>query len=323
MTEQANPRASSPAAIDHDGPGEGDSGKSRIDILGERFGLDHRATVLGLALPVVCLIAVVGTLVVAPVGEQPTIVLGSLIALAAGLAASSVGVFGGVLVPGLLLLGIDARFTAAITLFLQVLVIPVAVGSHFRVGNFSRKVAVPLVVGGVIGAFIGPLVAALLPKDLIARLIAFLIIVVGVMALTVQRVKGFGKVRPEGDVPTGRVAGIGLTAGFSSGLSGAGWGPIGMTLLILSRIDPRHAIGSSLFARVFMAASAVIAYVLAQTALQNVTPDWWLVVPLLAGSLAPMIPGAILVSRIGRTRASVLVEVASIALSVPTLVWGH
>ena len=120
-----------------------------------------------------------------------------------------------------------------------------------------------------------------------------------------------------------RVAGIGLTAGFSSGLSGAGWGPIGMTLLILSRIDPRHAVGSSLFARVFMAGSAVIAYLLAQTAFQNVTPDWWLVVPLLAGSLAPMIPGAMLVARLGRTRASVLVEVASIALSIPTLIWGH
>ena len=72
-----------------------------------------------------------------------------------------------------------------------------------------------------------------------------------------------------------------------------------------------------------MAASAVIAYLLAQTALQNVTPDWWLVVPLLAGSLAPMIPGAMLVSRLGRTRASVLVELASIALSIPTLIWGH
>lgn len=318
MTDQA----SSPATA-AESPPFGDHTIGRIEALGARFGLDHRATLLGLALPVVCFIAVAGTLLIAPGDEKPTIILGSLIALAAGVAASSVGVFGGVLVPGLLLLGIDARFTAAITLFLQVLVIPVAVGSHFRVGNFSRRVAVPLVVGGVIGAFIGPLVAALLPKELIARLIAFLIVVVGVMALTVQRIRGFGKVHEDSSVPTRRVAGIGLTAGFSSGLSGAGWGPIGMTLLVLSRIDPRHAVGSSLFARVFMAASAVIAYLLAQTALHDVTPNWWLVVPLLAGSLAPMIPGAVLVARLGRTRASVLVEVASIALAIPTLVWGH
>jgi uncharacterized membrane protein YfcA len=322
VTDQAGPRvAAAPAAVDQ--PAATSPTTSRIDALGARFGLDHRATLLGLTLPVVCFMAIAITLALAPVAERPTLALGSLIALAAGLAASSVGVFGGVLVPGLLLLGVDARFTAAITLFLQVLVIPVAVGSHFRIGNFSRRVAVPLLIGGVVGAFIGPLVAALLPKELIARLIAFLIIVVGAMALAVQGLKGFGTVRETHEVPSARVAGIGLTAGFSSGLSGAGWGPIGMTLLILSRIDPRHAVGSSLFARVFMAASAVIAYVLAQTALQNVTPDWWLVVPLLAGSLAPMIPGAMLVARLGRTRASVLVEVASILLSIPTLIWGH
>ena len=204
MTDQANPR---PAAGNHElsAPDQQPTATatiSRLDALGARFGLDHRATILGLTLPVLCLAAILVTLAIAPVGERPTLVLGSLIALAAGLAAASVGVFGGVLVPGLLLLGIDARFTAAITLFLQVLVIPVAVGSHFRVGNFSRKVAVPLLVGGVIGAFAGPLVAALLPKDLIARLIAFLIIVVGVMALAVQRTKGFGQVREEHDVPS-------------------------------------------------------------------------------------------------------------------------
>lgn len=323
MTDQARARAAAAPVAPQHLPAAASSAASRIDALGERFGLDHRATLLGLMLPVVCLAAIVATLFLAPIDERPTIVLGSLVAVAAGLAASSVGVFGGVLVPGLLLLGVDARFAAAVTLFLQVVVIPVAVGSHFRVGNFSRKVAVPLLVGGVVGAFIGPLVAALLPRELIARLIAFLIIVVGAMALTVQRLKGFGTVREAHDVPGTRVAGIGLTAGFSSGLSGAGWGPIGMTLLILSRIDPRHAVGSSLFARVFMAASAVIAFALAQTALQNVTPDWWLVVPLLAGSLAPMIPGAMLVSGLGRARAAVLVEVASIVLSIPTLLWGH
>jgi uncharacterized membrane protein YfcA len=322
VSDQAGTRAISPAAGDHFAEAPVPMA-GRIDALGARFGLDHRATVLGLTLPLVCLAAIAGALVLAPATEQPTIVLGALVALAAGIAASSVGVFGGVLVPGLLLLGVDARFAAAITLFLQVLVIPVAAGSHYRIGNFSRSIALPLLVGGVIGAFIGPLFAALLPKELIARLIAVLIIVVGVVVLATQRQRGLGAVRAKHDVPRARVAGIGLTAGFSSGLSGAGWGPIGMTLLLLSRIDPRQAVGSSLFARVFMAASAVIAYVLAQAALHEVTPDWWLVVPLLAGSLAPMIPGAMIVARLGRSRATILVTIASIALSLPTLVWGH
>ena len=91
--------------------------------------------------------------------------LASLVALAAGLSSTAIGVYGGVLVPGLLLLGIDARFAAAASLFLQVLVIPLAAGSHYKMGNFTRRSFVPLVIGGMIGAFIGPFFAPTLPKD--------------------------------------------------------------------------------------------------------------------------------------------------------------
>lgn len=227
------------------------------------------------------------------------------------------------LVPGLLLLSIDARFAAAVSLFLQVLVIPLAAGSHYRMGNFSRGVAVPLLIGGVIGAFIGPFFAALLPKELIARFVAAMIILVGFVVLFTLRWSGLGVVRQESDVPTGKVAGIGLTAGFSSGISGAGWGPIGVKLLILARIDPRQAIGSSLFARVFMAGAAVVGFMTAQTAFQNVTPNWWIVVPMFVGSIAPMIPGAMLVSRLGRERATVAITLLSVVLALPTLIWGH
>jgi uncharacterized membrane protein YfcA len=279
--------------------------------------------IIGTLLPVVALIVVIATIAVAPANERGPIFFGTLVAVAAGLSSTSIGVYGGVLVPGLLLLGIDARFAAAVSLFLQVLVIPLAAGSHYRLGNFSRNVAVPLLIGGVIGAFVGPFFASLVPKDVIARLVAAMIVLVGVIVLATLRFAGLGKVRDESDVPTGRVAGIGLTAGFSSGISGAGWGPIGVKLLILARIDPRQAIGSSLFARIFMAAAAVVGYVLAATAFQNVTPNWWIVVPLFVGSIAPMIPGAMLVSRLGRERATVAITLLSIALALPTLIWGH
>ena len=74
----------------------------------------------------------------------------------AGLASTSIGVYGGVLVPGLLLLGVDPRFAAAASLFLQVLVIPIGAGAHYRLGNVTRTIALPLILGGVVGAFIGP-----------------------------------------------------------------------------------------------------------------------------------------------------------------------
>jgi uncharacterized protein len=298
-------------------------GRGRTASLRRRTGLPPKAFFAAVVLPIVCAVLVVGTMAVAPGGERPIIVGGALVAVASGLAATSIGVYGGVLVPGLLLLGVDPRFAAAVSLFLQVLVIPLGAASHYRLGNVSRSIAVPLIVGGMTGAFVGPFFAAALDKDVIARLVAGMIVAVGVLVLATLRWGGLGAVRDPGDVPTLRVGGIGLTAGFSSGISGAGWGPIGVKLLILARIDPRHAIGSSLVGRVFMAATAVVAFLLSANVFHGVEPNWWLVVPLFAGSVAAMVPGAFLLSRLGRETATVGITLLSIGLALPTLVWGH
>src|SRR4051794_18331369 len=232
-----------------------------LERLSAETGIGVRTISMGIMLPFLALIVIVATIGVAPDDQRATIFFASLVGVAAGLSSTAIGVYGGVLVPGLLLLGIDARFAAALSLFLQVLVIPLAAGSHYKMGNFSRKVALPLVIGGVIGAFIGPFFAAALPKDVIARVVAAMIVFVGAIVLATLNFKGLGQVRDENDVPNAKVGGIGLTAGFASGISGAGWGPIGVKLLILTRIDPKKAIGSSLFARIFMAAAAVVGYV--------------------------------------------------------------
>jgi len=142
------------------------------------------------------------------------------------------------------------------------------------------------------------------------------------VVLITLRWGGLGTIRPPGDVPAVRVGGIGLVAGFSSGISGAGWGPIGVKLLILSRLEPRMAIGSSLFGRVFMAAAAVLGYLLSATAFAGVRPDYWLLIPLFAGSVAAMVPGAAVLSRLGREKATVAITLLSISLALPTLIWG-
>ena len=295
----------------------------RLKRLSASTGMSPRTIVAGTVLPLVALVVIVGTIGVAPADQRTTIFFATVVGLAAGLSSTAIGVYGGVLVPGLLLLSIDARFAAALSLFLQVLVIPLAAGSHYRMGNFSKKVALPLVIGGMIGAFIGPFFAAALPKDAIARVVAALIVFVGAIVLATLRLTGLGSVRAENDVPNARVGGIGLVAGFASGISGAGWCPLGVKMLILTRIDPKKAIGSSLFARIFMAASAVVGYVTASTAFQGVTPNWWIVLPLFFASIAPMILGAMLVSRLGRERATIGITLLSISLALPTLIWGH
>ncbi|MBA2254891.1 MAG: sulfite exporter TauE/SafE family protein, partial [Chloroflexi bacterium] len=247
--------------------------------------------------------------------------LATLVAVVAGLSATTIGVFGGILVPGLLLLDVDPRFAAPLSLLLQVLVIPIGATSHYRLGNVKRSITVPLLIGGVIGAGGGALFASSVPGDLVARIVSFVIVAVGLIVLLSLRTGYAGGSVAREEVHPGQIGGIGLTAGFASGISGAGWGPIGVKLLILSRIEPRHAIGSSLVGRVFMALTAVITYALTAAAISGVRAEWELVVPLLAGSVAAMVPGAYVVSRIGRGRASAIVALLSIGLALPTLLW--
>ncbi len=294
-----------------------------------------RGTAIAIALPVLCVVAIVATYLAAPADapgapqEHYLIFWATIVALVAGLSSTAIGVYGGVLVPGLLVLrgpgAIDPAFIAAMSVFVQVVVIPIGAGTHYRLGNFSRKLAMPLIVGGMIGSFIGPLVGGyvlsnkVLGKPDLAHIVAVVIIAVGVLVLATLRLGNLGTVRDENDVPAVRVGGIGLVAGFATGISGAGWGPIGVKMLILSRFDPRKAIGSSLVARVFMASAAVVAYVIAATAFKGIQPDWWLVIPILAGSVAPMIPGALVVTRIGREKATVAITFLSIGLAAWSL----
>lgn len=306
------------------GPGARDAGmRGRITRARKRTGLTPKAFFASIVFPVICAFVILGVLIVAPPDERMTIVWATVIAVASGLSATAIGVYGGVLVPGLLLLGVDPRFAAAASLFLQVLVIPLGASAHYRLGNVTRHVAVPLVIGGMIGAFAGPFFAVMLPKDVIARIVAGVIVLVGVLVLATLRWGGLREVLPTEQVSQPRIGGVGLVAGFASGISGAGWGPIGVKLLILLRLEPRQAIGSSLVGRVFMAAAAVVGYVISATAFKDVKPDLWLIVPMLAGSVAAMVPGAFLVSKLDRERATVVISLLSIGLALPTLLFGH
>src|SRR5512132_3333761 len=129
------------------------SQSSLLDRMAAAAGVKRRTMLIGLALPVAGLAIVAATAAAAPPTETAVIVLATVVAVAAGLSSTAIGVYGGVLVPGLLLLGVDARFAAAVSLFLQVLVIPLAAGSHYRLGNVSRRIAAPLIIGGMTGAF--------------------------------------------------------------------------------------------------------------------------------------------------------------------------
>jgi uncharacterized membrane protein YfcA len=264
------------------------------------------------------------TLVVAsaPPDGRVSLLAAGAIAASAGLAATSIGVFGAVLVPGLLLLGVEPRVAAPLSLLLQVFVVPLGVTSHSAVGHVRREITMPLIGGGITGSVTGALLASSVPGELVARVVAAVIVVVGLIVLG-----GLRTGHADGDVDHERVrpvriGAIGTVAGFASGISGAGWGPIGVKLLILSRIEPRHAIGSSLVGRVAMALAAIATYAATATASGTPSIDLHLFVVLLAASATAMLPGTLLIARLGRGPAAASVAVLSIALALPTLVGG-
>ena len=288
----------------------------RIDMGPRQFAATAVASVI-------TIVVLALTLALTPQGENGLIVGAWIVGLAAGVALTSVGVYGGVLVPGLLLLGVNPLFAAPLSLFLQVLIVPFGASAHVRLGNVSRPIVIPLVIGGVIGAMLGPVVASFFDPKTIAVAVEVLIIISAVMLLISLPMKQMQVSREPGDVPSARIGGIGGVSGMFSGISGAGWGPLGVTLLVLSRIEPRIAVGSSVFGRIFMAAAAVIsAVVLLSTGSGNfddVVPQWELVPVILTASLATMLPGALLTSRLGRTRMSVVIATVSISLAVLAL----
>ena len=291
----------------------------RIDVGPRLFAASVAAVIAAVAVVAI-------TLALAPVEDRSFIFAASVIALVAGAALTSVGVYGGVLVPGLLLLGVHPLFAAPLSLFLQVLIVPFGASAHVRLGNVSRPLVVPLVIGGVVGAVLGPIVASFFEADVIRLAVELLIIASAILLLVSLPLKKMQVAREAGDLPTARIGVIGTASGMASGISGAGWGPMGVTLLILSRIEPRIAVGSSVFGRIFMAAAAVLsaAVVLLVTPglYDEVDPEWILLPSILAASLAAMLPGAILASRLGRTRMSVLIATISITLASLALIAG-
>ncbi len=288
----------------------------RIDIGPRQFAATMVASVI-------TLIVLAATLYLTPSSENTLLVGSWLVGLVAGLALTSVGVYGGVLVPGLLLLDVSPLFAAPLSLFLQVLIVPFGASAHVRLGNVSRPIVIPLVIGGIIGAVLGPIVASFFDAKVIAVAVEVLIIISAVLLLVSLPLKQMQVARAPGDVPNARIGGIGTVSGMFSGISGAGWGPMGVTLLILSRIEPRIAVGSSVFGRIFMAAAAVVsAFVLLSTGsghFAEVVPQWELVPVILTASLATMLPGAILTGKLGRTRMSVLIATVSISLAMLAL----
>src|SRR4051812_21245970 len=65
----------------------------------DRWGISRRSLIAGILLPIAAVVVVLISIGVAPADQRVAIVLSAVVAAAAGLSSTAIGVYGGVLVP--------------------------------------------------------------------------------------------------------------------------------------------------------------------------------------------------------------------------------
>lgn len=238
-----------------------------------------------------------------------------LIAFTAAFLAGSLGLgFGAVLVPALILLGHSPALAVQSSLILQAFVIPVGGLSHLKQGNVRTGIFVPLVALGIVGTVVGALVSVRLAESLHTALIGGTTLVMGLLVLR-KRLTPYevdGGEENAGGKRIMLIAGIGALAGFASGALGTGWGPIGVSLLILAGILPRFAIGSSVLSRALIALSGSATYFI----LRGIQVETFL--PLVIGGLVAVVPGTLTTRKLEQRLLKKTVGLATIILGVLT-----
>lgn len=208
--------------------------------------------------------------------------------------------FGAVLMPALLLLGIEPRVAVASSLIAQLVTVPLGGASHASFGHVRVRIVAPLLGAGFLGTFAGAQFSISIGEFLLTILIAVSTIVMGILVLTrVVFEVGAGR-KDERAVRWQALVVIGLVAGFAASAFGTGWGPVGVSLLLLAGIAPKLAVGSSVTARAPIALSATLAY-FSLAGPQRVV-ELGVLVPIVAGGVLGILLGSVAARRLGDRR---------------------
>lgn len=182
--------------------------------------------------------------------------------------------------------------------------------SHLRLGNVDRKLLLELLIPGVIGGVIGAYVLSSLPGEKIKPVVAFYLVVMGIVII----VKAFGK-RPPTPLAEKKVVSLGFFGGLLDAIGGGGWGPIVTSNLIARGREPRMAIGSVNLAEFFVTLAQAATFV-TMVGVRHGT----VIVGLVIGGVIAAPFAAYLCKRIPPKILMIAVGVTIIALSVRNIV---
>lgn len=177
---------------------------------------------------------------------------------------ASAGAWGALSIPLLILIGVDPLAAISSSLAASVFLSLLGGVTHWRCDRSRLAPLAPLVVGGVAGAFSGSFLSPTLPAQSLRLLIGVTTLIIGLLLLLRRNGISARDVAHEGPKWYERratILGIGGVAGFSAGAVGAGWGTVGVALLIWTGIPAHAVVGSSLMARSLVALAATGSYV--------------------------------------------------------------
>jgi len=186
--------------------------------------------------------------------------------------------------------------------------------SHFKLGNFDKKIFKYLVITGVIGGVLGAYFAVKLQEfTFIKPIVSGILLVLGVIII-IKFLKRKQEIKEYILPRIRRLLPLGFVAAFIDAIGGGGWGPVTTPALIATNSHPRKTIGSVNFAEFFVTLAISITFLLT---LKNI--DFSVILPLIIGGIISAPIAAFLTKKLNHRILGIIVGVLIILLSARTI----
>ena len=186
--------------------------------------------------------------------------------------------------------------------------------SHFRFGNFDKKIFKFLIFGGLPGGILGAYFAVKLQNfSFIKPVISGVLLFFGLVII----IKFIRKKQREEEYLIPRIRKLmplGFVAAFVDAIGGGGWGPVTTPALIVTNSHPKKTIGSVNFAEFFITLAISLTFLLTLAEI-----DWGVVVPLIFGGLISAPMAALLTRKLNHRVLGIIVGTLIMLLSLRTI----
>lgn len=187
--------------------------------------------------------------------------------------------------------------------------------SHFKLGNFDKKIFTYLAIPGVIGGGIGAFAAVHFQNvTLIKSFVSGILLILGILII-IKFIEKKDILEKEYKTPRRiHLLPLGFIAAFVDAFGGGGWGPITTPSLVVTNAHPKKVIGSVSAAEflVTLSISATFLFTLQ-------TIPWEIIIPMIIGGMLASPLAALIIKKASQRVVGISVGCLIILLSLRTL----